>query len=88
MILQEYHSGSYGGIVTPEDIKRREEEERKKLEKLEKQKNERRCPGCDMKAFPEDSVKLGDLYYHKVISWVVSSRNANVSQSVFVSVIS
>merc|ERR1711936_1082924 len=58
----DYHMADYGGIVTPEDIKRREEEERKKLER---QKNERRCPVCDMKAFPEDSVKLGDLYYHK-----------------------
>lgn len=63
--MQEYHTAQYGGIVTPEDIKRREEEERKRLEKLERQKNERRCPACDMKAFPEDSVKLGDLYYHK-----------------------
>ena len=63
--MQDYHTAQYGGIVTPEDIKRREEEERKRLEKLERQKNERRCPGCDMKAFPEDSVKLGDLYYHK-----------------------
>ena len=63
--MQDYHTAQYGGIVTPEDIKRREEEERKRLEKLERQKNERRCPRCDMKAFPEDSVKLGDLYYHK-----------------------
>jgi len=61
----DYTIAQYGGIVTPEDIKRREEEERKRLEKLERQKNERRCPGCDMKAFPEDSVKLSDLFYHK-----------------------
>merc|ERR1711913_230480 len=61
----DYTIAQYGGIVTPEDIKRREEEERKRLEKLERQKNERRCPGCDMKAFPEDSVKLSDLYYHR-----------------------
>ena len=65
MILQGYHIAQYGGIVTPEDIKRREEEERKRLEKLERQKNERRCPGCDMKAFPEDSVQLSELFYHK-----------------------
>ena len=63
--MQDYHTAQYGGIVTPEDIKRREEEERKRLEKLERQKNERRCPGCDMKAFPEDSVKLSDMFYHK-----------------------
>jgi len=62
---QEYSSGSYGGIVTPEDLKRREEEERLKREKAERQKNERRCPECDMKAYPVDSVKLGDLFYHK-----------------------
>ena len=64
---QEYHSGSYGGIVTPEDIKRREEEEKRRREKLERQKNENRCPYCDMKAFPEVSIKLGDITYHKVI---------------------
>merc|ERR1711937_87363 len=54
----DYHTAQYGGIVTPEDIKRREEEERKRLEKLERQKNERRCPGCDMKAFPEDNTPM------------------------------
>ena len=63
--MQDYHTAQYGGIVTPEDIKRREEEARKKLEKLERQKNKRRCPVCDMKVFPEDSVKLSDLFYHK-----------------------
>ena len=63
--MQEYSSGSYGGIVTPEDIKRREEEERLRREKAERQKNERRCPECDMKAYPADSVKLGELFYHK-----------------------
>ena len=58
--------GSYGGIVTPEDIARREEAERQKLLKAERQKKERRCPDCDMRAYPEDSVKLGELHYHKV----------------------
>ena len=51
--------------MTPEDIKRKEEEERKRLERLERQKSERRCPGCDMKAYPEDSVCVSDLHYHK-----------------------
>jgi len=46
---QEYCSGTYGGIITPEDIKRREEEERKRLERAERAKRERRCPTCDMK---------------------------------------
>eukprot|EP00092_Neocalanus_flemingeri_P025526 GFUD01027674.1.p1 GENE.GFUD01027674.1~~GFUD01027674.1.p1 ORF type:complete len:223 (+),score=68.70 GFUD01027674.1:62-670(+) len=64
-MAQDYTCGKYGGIVTPEDIKRREEEERKKKERAERQKSERRCPGCDMKAYPEDSVCLNDLHYHK-----------------------
>merc|ERR1712050_542956 len=62
---QDYSSGVYGGIVTPEDIARREEEDRLRREKAERQKNERRCPECDMKAYPADSVKLGELFYHK-----------------------
>ena len=63
--MQDYSSGSYGGIVTPEDIARKEEEERLKKLKAERQKSERRCPECDMKAYPVDSVQLGELYYHK-----------------------
>jgi len=51
--------------VTPEDIKRKEEEEKRRREKLERQKHENRCPYCDMKAFPEVSIKLGDITYHK-----------------------
>ena len=39
--MRDYHTAQYGAIVTPEDIKRKEEEERKRLEKLERQKNER-----------------------------------------------
>ncbi len=35
--------------MTPEDIARREEEERKKAERAAKAKMDRRCPGCDMK---------------------------------------
>merc|ERR1719350_465661 len=62
---QDYDLGSYGGIVTPEDIMRKEEAERKKLEKAERAKREKRCPGCDMKAYPEDSVGVGELFYHK-----------------------
>jgi len=61
----EYTTDFYGGIVTPEDILRREEEERKRLEKAERAKRERRCPGCDMKAYPEDSVQVSELNYHK-----------------------
>ncbi len=46
---QEYSTGTYGGIVTPDDIRRREEEEKRRAEKAERAKRERRCPGCDMK---------------------------------------
>jgi len=60
-----YSLGSYGGIVTPEDIARREAEERARLEKAERAKRERRCPTCEMKSYPEDSVTVGDLHYHK-----------------------
>merc|ERR1712055_222549 len=65
-MMKKYTLDTYGGIVTPEDIRRKEEEERKRLERLEKQKNERRCPTCDHKAYPDDSVKVSDLHYHKV----------------------
>lgn len=61
----DYSSGCYGGIVTPEDIARAAAEEQKRLEKAERMKRERRCPGCDMKSYPEDSVPVGDLFYHK-----------------------
>ena len=45
----DYSMDSYGGIVTPEDIRRREEEEKKRLEKAERAKREKRCPTCEMK---------------------------------------
>ena len=44
---------------------RREEEEGKERERGERRKHERRCPGCDKKAYPEDSVKVSDTFYHK-----------------------
>lgn len=69
-LFQTPHSGSYGGIVTPEDLLKREEEEKKRLAKLERQKHERRCPKCDMKAFPEDSVKLSDTFFHKALKYL------------------
>ena len=46
---QDYSLGSYGGIVTPEDIKRKEDEERRRLEKAERAKAEKRCPTCELK---------------------------------------
>lgn len=62
---QDYDLGSYGGIVTPEDIARKEREEKERLERAERAKREKRCPGCDMKAYAEDSVVVSDLIYHK-----------------------
>ena len=62
----DFSSGNYEGIVTPEDIQRAEEEERKKKEREERHKKERRCPGCDKKAYADDSVKVSDIFYHKV----------------------
>jgi len=63
---QDYSSGTYGGIVTPDDIRRREEEEKRKQERAEKAKRERRCPTCDMKAYPDDAVKVSELFFHKI----------------------
>merc|ERR1711890_226801 len=63
---QDYDLGSYGGIVIPEDIARKEEEERKRLERAERAKREKRCPGCDMKAYPDDAVQVSDVLFHKV----------------------
>ena len=51
--------------MTPEDLMRREEEKKKMLERAERRKQERRCPVCDKKSYPEDSVKLSDIFYHK-----------------------
>jgi len=62
----DYSMDSYGGIVTPEDIRRREEEEKRRLEKAERAKREKRCPTCEMKAYPEDSVLVSDMIFHKV----------------------
>lgn len=62
----DYTTSYYGGIVTPEDIRRKEEEEKKRLERAERAKRERRCPKCDMKAYPDDSVQVSDLFFHKV----------------------
>ena len=36
------------------------------LERAEKRKQERRCPGCDKKVYPDDSVQLTDTFFHKV----------------------
>ena len=63
---QEYSSGTYGGIITLEDLRRKEEEERKKLERAERAKKENRCPTCDMKAYPDDSVRVSQYMFHKI----------------------
>merc|ERR1712012_905958 len=64
-IAHDYVCDKYGGIVTPEDLLRAEEEERKRKERKERAKKERRCPVCDMRAYPVDSVQLGDIFFHK-----------------------
>ena len=47
----EYTCLDFGGIVTPEGIERKEEEERKNLEKAERAQNEKKCPECEKKVF-------------------------------------
>ena len=49
MIFQKPGGMEYGGIVTPEDLKRIKEEEEKRLAKAKRAKAERRCPTCDIK---------------------------------------
>lgn len=64
-----YKAKNYGppaGFESMEERKRREEEERKARERAERAKRERKCPECDKKTFPDDSVELSpDLFYHK-----------------------
>ena len=45
----EYTSLEYGGIVIKEEMEKKEEEERKALEKAEQEKNDRKCPVCEKK---------------------------------------
>eukprot|EP00092_Neocalanus_flemingeri_P005373 GFUD01005789.1.p1 GENE.GFUD01005789.1~~GFUD01005789.1.p1 ORF type:complete len:199 (-),score=68.53 GFUD01005789.1:140-736(-) len=53
------------GKETMAERKKREEEEAKARERLEKAKRERRCPECDKKTTDKDSEMLApDLYYH------------------------
>ena len=59
---QEFCSGTYGGIITPEDIKRKEEEEKRRLEKAERAKRERRCPTCDMKVLYPSLLYIYFMY--------------------------
>merc|ERR1711973_730432 len=41
---------TYEGIVTPDDLKRKEE---------------RKCPACDMRTFSEDSLDVSGWFYHR-----------------------
>ena len=45
----EYTSLEYGGIVSKENMEVKEEEERKKLEKADREKNDKICPVCEKK---------------------------------------
>ena len=76
-----YTSVEYEGVITPEDIARKEDEERKKLIQAEKAKLEKRCSDCEMKVnlttstfsclhedvqvFPVDCVSMEQVLYHK-----------------------
>ena len=35
--------------MTPDDLRRKEDEKMKKLEKSKRSKEERKCPACDMR---------------------------------------
>ena len=48
-IFKAIGGGQYEGIITPEDLRRMEEEEKKRLQKAKRAKEERRCPVCDLK---------------------------------------
>ena len=45
----EYTCLEYAGIVTKEEMEKKEEEERKSLEKAERAKNDKKCPACEKK---------------------------------------
>jgi len=66
-----YSLGSYGGIVTPEDIARREAEERARLEKAERAKRERRCPTCEMKVAMMVTMTMMTMVVTTVMSMVM-----------------
>merc|ERR1712131_283432 len=56
---------TYEGIVTPDDLRRKEDEKMKKLEKSKRSKEERKCPACDMRTFSEDSLDVSGWFYHR-----------------------
>ena len=64
--FQAFHAGNYGGLVEPGDFERREEEKKREREKAERKKKEKRCPKCDRRSYPDDSVRIDDVYFHKV----------------------
>merc|ERR1712198_482314 len=57
--LQSPGGAEYGGIVTAEDLRRMEEEEKMRIEKAKRAKQERRCPSCDRKPDEETPMMLG-----------------------------
>jgi len=56
---------SYQGIVTADEIKRKEMEEMKRLERSKRTKEERRCPTCDKRTFGDDSLDVSGWFYHR-----------------------
>jgi len=61
----EFTVDNYGGIVTPEDIERQKEKERLEKEKMERAVNERRCPVCENKIYPEGSIIISEIPFHR-----------------------
>lgn len=54
---------NYGGVVTPEDIERQKERERLEKEKMERALNEKRCPVCSNKIYPEGAIIISDVAF-------------------------
>jgi len=55
----------YGGIVTPEDIERQKEKEELEKKRMERALSERRCPVCENKIYPEGSIVISDVPFHR-----------------------
>jgi len=56
---------NYGGIVTPEDIEREKAAEEAEKKKLERNLSERRCPVCSNKIYPEGSIIISEVPFHR-----------------------
>jgi hypothetical protein len=57
--------GLSSGIITPEDIERQKEKERLEKEKMERALQEKRCPVCTNKIYPEGSIVISEVPFHR-----------------------